>query len=87
MIELYREQREQVSQEIQASGWEERSLLGTGWFRMGENSRRWALELSISEQSVSGSPVGRTSWSPRGCSVMEKLDSHRGKLEFLTLVL
>ena len=45
-----------MSQEIQASGWEERSLLGTGWFRMGENSRRWALELSISEQSVSGSP-------------------------------
>ena len=45
-----------MSQEIQARGWEERSLLGTGWGWTGENSRRWALELSISERSVSCSP-------------------------------
>ena len=44
------------------------------------------LELSISEQSVSGSP-GREDLleSPRVFS-HQKFDSHRGKTEFLTCV-
>lgn len=46
-----------MSQEIQSRGWEERTQLGTGWDRRGENSRQWALELSISELSVSSSTV------------------------------
>ena len=45
-----------MSQEIQSRGWEERTQLGTGDWR-GENSRQWALELSISELSVSSSTV------------------------------
>ena len=46
-----------MSQEIQSRGWEERTQRGTGWDWRGENSRQWALELSISELSVSDSPV------------------------------
>ena len=46
-----------MSQEIQSRGWEERTQLGTGWDWRGENSRQWALELSISELSVSSSTV------------------------------
>ena len=46
-----------MSQEIQSRCWEKRTQLGTGWDLRGENSRQWALELSISELSVSSSTV------------------------------
>ena len=87
LIKLHREQRGSrcLRRYSPEAGRKEHSLGqgGTGGERiLGNGPWSWASLscLFLAAQS------GRTSWSPRGCSVMQHLDSHRRKREFLTFV-